>query len=211
MRADTNSRLKNFCNQKNKHLILNDNIKQEQLGIKKLYLNRKGNNIFAKNLLHIIGGNWFLNPLRNTYNENENGSNASIATFSDAKKALKIVRISNIRKLIFEHLNINSLRNKFDLLCEHIRGSIDIFMICEQIKDSIDIFMISETKFDDSFPQGQFLIEGFPSPFRFDRNKTGGGILLYVREEIPAKVLSHDFPTAESFFVEIILHKKVAY
>ena len=57
MRADTNSRLKNFCNQKNKHLILNDNIKQEQLGIKKLYLNRKGNNIFAKNLLHIIGGN----------------------------------------------------------------------------------------------------------------------------------------------------------
>ena len=81
-------------------------------------------------------------------------------------------------------------------------------MICEQIKGSIDIFMISETKFDDSFPQGQFLIEGFSSPFRFDRNKTGGGILLYVREEIPAKVLSHDFPTAESFFVEIILHKK---
>ena len=81
-------------------------------------------------------------------------------------------------------------------------------MICEQIKGSIDIFMISETKFDDSFPQGQFLSEGFPSPFRFDRNKTGGGILLYVREDIPAKVLSHDLPTAESFFVEIILHKK---
>ena len=32
--------------------------------------------------------------------------------------------------------------------------------------------------------------------------------MLYVREDIPAKVLSHDFPTAESFFVEIILHKK---
>ena len=57
MRADTNSRSKNFCNQKNIHLILNDNIKQEHLDIKKLYLNRKGNNIFAKNLLHIIGGN----------------------------------------------------------------------------------------------------------------------------------------------------------
>ena len=33
--------------------------------------------------------------------------------------------------------------------------------------------------------------------------------MLYVREDIPAKVLSHDFHTAESFFVEIIiLHKK---
>ena len=122
-------------------------------------------------------------------------SNASIATFSDAKKAAKNIRINNINKLIFGHLNINSLRNKFDLLYEQIKGS-------------IGIFMISETKLDDSFPQGQFLIEGFHSPFRFDRNKTGGGILLYVREDIPAKVLSHDFPTAESFFVEIILDKK---
>ena len=64
-------------------------------------------------------------------------------------------------------------------------------------------------KLDDSFRQGQFLIEGFHSPFRFDRNETGGGILLFVREDILAKVLSHDFPTVESVFVEIILHKKM--
>ena len=68
--------------------------------------------------------------------------------------------------------------------------------------------MISETKLDDSFLQGQFLIEGFHSPFRFDRNKTGGSILLYVGEQDPAKVLSYGFPTAESLFVKIILHKK---
>ena len=107
-------------------------------------------------------------------------SNSLTATFSDAKKALKNIRISdisNINKLIFGRLNIHSLRNKFDRLCEQIKGS-------------IDIFMISETKLDNSFLQGQFLIEGFHSPFRFDRNKTGGGILLYVREDMPAKVLS---------------------
>ena len=115
--------------------------------------------------------------------------------FSDAKKALRNVRISNINRLILGHLNINSLRNKFGLLFEQIKGS-------------IDIFMISEIKLDDSFPEGQFLIDGFHSPFRFDRNKRGGGIFLYVREDIPTKILSHDFPSAESFFVEIILHKK---
>ena len=67
-----------------------------------------------------------------------------------------------------------------------------------------------EIKFDESFLQVRFLIECcFHSPFRFDRNKTGSDLLLYFREDIPVKVfLSHDFPTAESFFVEIILHKR---
>ena len=68
--------------------------------------------------------------------------------------------------------------------------------------------MVSETKLDDNFPEGQFLIKGFHSPFRFDRNRNGGGIMLYVREDIPANLLSHDFPSAESFFIEINLYKK---
>ena len=57
IRADTNSRLKNFCKQKNIKLILNDNLKEEHLGIKKLHLNRKGNTVFARNLLNFIEGN----------------------------------------------------------------------------------------------------------------------------------------------------------
>ena len=61
---------------------------------------------------------------------------------------------------------------------------------------------------DNSFPEAQFLIEGFHSPFRFDRNINGGRIMLYVREDIPTKLLSHIFPGVESFFVEINLHKK---
>ena len=125
----------------------------------------------------------------------EDVSDDSTILHSDVKKSLKNIRNTNINKLIFGHLNINSLRNKFDILSEQVKGS-------------IDIFMVSETKLDDSFPEGQFLIEGFHSPFRFDRNRNGGGILLYVREDIPAKLLSHDFPSAESFFIEINLHKK---
>ena len=61
---------------------------------------------------------------------------------------------------------------------------------------------------DDSFPHGQYLIDVLHMHFRFDRNKNGGGIMSYVREDIPAKIVSHDFPLAESFFVEIILLKK---
>ena len=42
----------------------------------------------------------------------------------------------------------------------------------------------------------------------FDRHGNGGGLLLYVLEDIPVKVLYSDFPAAESFYAEIILHKK---
>ena len=32
--------------------------------------------------------------------------------------------------------------------------------------------------------------------------------MLYVREDVPAKLLSHDFPSADSFFIESNLFKK---
>ena len=56
-RADTNTRLKNYCMQKNIGYIDNANLKENHLGVKKLHLNRKGNILFAKNLLNFIEGN----------------------------------------------------------------------------------------------------------------------------------------------------------
>ena len=50
--------------------------------------------------------------------------------------------------------------------------------------------MISETKLDESFPTSQFMINGFSAPFRLDRNDKGGGIILYIREDIPSRLVS---------------------
>ena len=36
----------------------------------------------------------------------------------------------------------------------------------------------------------QFFMPGFTSPYRFDRTKDGGGILVYIREDIPSKLLN---------------------
>ena len=82
-----------------------------------------------------------------------------------------------MNKRIIGRLNMNSLRNKFELLTH-------------QIKENIDILMTSETKLDESFPTSQFSMKGFSSPHRLDRNCHGGGILLYIREDIPSKPLS---------------------
>ena len=50
---------------------------------------------------------------------------------------------------------------------------------------------MAETKLDNSFKTDQFLFEGFKPPFRYDRQKKGGGILVYVREGVPAKELKN--------------------
>ena len=49
--------------------------------------------------------------------------------------------------------------------------------------------MISETKTDVSLPIGHFLLNGHSTPFRLGRNAHGRGILLFVREDIPSKLL----------------------
>ena len=93
-------------------------------------------------------------------------------------------------------MNINSLSNKFDALS----------LI---IKDRLDILVLVETKLDESFPEKQFILEGFTKPYRFDRNCHGGGVLIYVRKDIPSKELKkHNFSkNIEALFVEINLRK----
>ena len=44
--------------------------------------------------------------------------------------------------------------------------------------------MISETKLDETFPAAQFSLQGFCDSYRFDCNCNGGGIMLYIREDI---------------------------
>ena len=126
--------------------------------------------------------------LRNNHNKPENPTPYSI---------LNDLRVKNLHRLIFAHININSILNKFDMLADLIVGK-------------VGLLLISETKIDDTFPSAQFQISGFSTPFRLDRTQNGGGIMLYVREDIPAKrihsnIISENF---ECFFVEINLYKK---
>ena len=121
-------------------------------------------------------------------------SNLNRGALPEPHKALENIRRRNINRLIFAQLNINSLRNKFESL-QHI------------INKNIDVLLISETKIDSSFPSAQFHLEGYATPYRLDRNANGGGILLYIREDIPSKLLNTDL-SIEGFFVEIRLRKK---
>ena len=96
--------------------------------------------------------------------------------------------------MIIGKLNINSLRNKFESFVQQVSGN-------------IDILMVSGTKLDNSFPVSQFLIDGYTPPFRLDRDNNGGGIMLFVREDISCKLLSVENHPMENFYVEINLRK----
>ena len=92
-------------------------------------------------------------------------------SISDPFEKLKNVRLKNLNRLVIAQLNFNSLRTKFDSLVR-------------MLHNNLDILLISETKIDSSFPIAQFQIEGYTT-YRLDRNANGGGILLYIGEDIP--------------------------
>ena len=68
--------------------------------------------------------------------------------------------------------------------------------------------MISETKVVDSFRDGQFFLDGFGTPFRLDRNRNGGGVMLVIRHDISVEVVSTDERPIKSFYVELNFQNK---
>ena len=82
----------------------------------------------------------------------------------------------NLNKLVVGQWNINSIRNMFDFVAHQGQGIVDILMILE-------------TKLDGSFPLGKFLLDGYSIPYLSDGIGIGRGILLFIRQDIPSKLL----------------------
>ena len=111
----------------------------------------------------------------------------------DPYSNIENIRSKNPNRLIIVQLNIDSLRYKFDSLVEILHSN-------------VDILLISGTKIDSSFPTAQFKLEGYTT-YRLDRNSNAGGILLYVREDIPSTLLNTEL-LIKGFCIEINIRKK---
>ena len=70
--------------------------------------------------------------------------------------------------------------------------------------------MISETKIDNSYPNAQFFYDGFTAPYRKDRTRWGGGLIMYINQNLPSRLLKkHTIPDdIEIICVEINLKKQ---
>ena len=101
------------------------------------------------------------------------------------KDTLKKLWIKNLNRVIISLLNINSIKNKNEILSEAVFGY-------------IDILMVYETKTDMSFLIRQFAIQSFAAPFRLDRTNTGGEVLVYIRNYIPSKLLNISYVSSDN-------------
>ena len=97
----------------------------------------------------------------------------------------------------FRYLNMNSIRIKFKYMSS-------------LVSENVDILIVAETKLDSSSPTAHFLIPGFHHPFRLDINRQSGGLLVYVKVSIPAKVPTSFSPPVDNQIIvfEINLRKE---
>ena len=92
------------------------------------------------------------NPNTNIYSYLEQSSTDNISFIDENEESsestsflnkLKVTGIAKINRLMIGHININSIRNEFEMHSNSIKGN-------------LDILMISETKLDSRFPSNQF-------------------------------------------------------
>ena len=120
------------------------------------------------------------------------GNLSLLDDMSDPTAILKGLKEKNSEQPVIAHLNINSLSSKFEPLAE-------------MVKDNIDFLLVTESKLDDTFPMGQFQMEGFARPIRLDRTRYGGGVIIFVRDDLTCYELKPRtlYPELECTFLEM--------
>ena len=114
--------------------------------------------------------------LTGTSISNLSGNVSDISDDENPHCILQKLKQKNSERPVFAHLNINSISSKFEPLTN-------------MIKDNIDFLLVTESKLDDTFPHGQFQIEGYARPIRLDRTRNGGGLIIFIRDDLTCKEL----------------------
>ena len=188
-----------FCRNNSVILIDNRNIRGPHLYRDDLHLLESGKRILSNNCITYLNKIFRTNSaprgeyLDNAIFDDETYNLGYLDKPCDTPSILSKLKLRNVNRLGTENLNINSLPGKFDQLKVVIENNIDILIV----------------KIDSSFSSSQFMIKGFSIPFRFDRNRSGGEVIFYVRDDIPSKQLTkHKLPDdIEGVFIEVNLRK----
>ena len=105
-------------------------------------------------------------------------------------------KFQNFRKrgMHFTHININSILPKID----------ELRLIASEIK--CVAISISETKLDETIQDEEINIQGY-NLIRNDRNRNGGGVACYIRNDIHFNIREEFIDEMESIFFDILLPK----
>ena len=123
----------------------------------------------VKKIAKIVNSDWLYSNIDEQVNNLRKGSSFIASNVSHLGK----LRSKNPKSIIFSYININSIRNKFENLCD-------------MVGNNVDVLSIAETKLDSSFPNAQFLLPAFQEPLRLDINHQSGGLLVYIKVSLPS-------------------------
>ena len=136
----TMSKLNDLLDEMDIPITKNRNITVYHLGSQGLHLNPHGIARFAMNLKASIRKLWtrYGNSVHTGYQhftaKNYLSANCNYTEVNDDTSDLDILkdlRCKNLNRILTGHLNINSLRNKFEILVSSIAVNLDILMISE--------------------------------------------------------------------------------
>ncbi len=103
------------------------------------------------------------------------------------------LRRKHPRNFIVTHININSVQHKFDELSIILRNRL------------VDCLFISESKLNDSHLPGSFQIQDYTMYRKDNTLDGGGGLLAYIRSDIPSYCVKPDTGRMETLLVNCII------
>ena len=83
-------------------------------------------------------------------------------------------------------------------------------MLTSFLDNNIDVLCIAETKLGETTMEGEVLIKGYKKPYRLDVSENRGGLLVYIKTDIPSKLLTgfNQPKDLQALTFEISLHNK---
>ena len=136
-----------------------------------------------------------------TENNDESNGNSNKEVNSEVSVLLHDIKNKHPRNMIISHYNVNSIRYKFDELKQ-------LFL-----NNSFNICAFSETKLSSCFSDGEFAVDGYKL-FRQDRNERGGGLIIYIHDDLPHRNLiefSGNYEGIEYLSFEFIMKSRKWY
>ena len=175
---EVNAKLEKLCKVNNIEIISHRNVNPKRnLNRGRLHFNNSGVSVLVRNFRD-FDGIWCENK-RSPVAYGFPSFKANLSTISVRKDDLLEIqqqRMDHANNIFVDHLNINSIRNKF--------------VFVENIIKTFDLCLIAESKLDSTFPMNQFRIRRCKI-FRRDRNRFGGSLMLYITKDTPSRPLSN--------------------
>ena len=137
--------------------------------------------------------NCFVEPELSNSKESTIPTNTTNIDYTKSVQNHFFKKVKKLKGLKIAHLNIRSLYNKLDEIT---------FILC---KSEIDILCISESWLDNSITDNEINIPGYIIERR-DRNRQGGGVLMYIRETVKYDLrrdISEVSPAVENIWIEV--------